>query len=96
MASHTFASPPKPFTVDWSAQVDDLHRRLDNARWPAQEVVPTDVSETDHNNSFGLGAGPELALMKELAQGWRQFDQEAVQKRLNRCVPLSLTGAAIP
>ncbi|GAA5898043.1 hypothetical protein JCM8208_000141 [Rhodotorula glutinis] len=83
MPSHTFASPPKPFTVNWSSQVDDLHRRLDNARWPAQEVVPLDVSETDLKNSFGLGSGPELALMKELAQGWRQFDQEAVQKRLN-------------
>ncbi|KPV78168.1 uncharacterized protein RHOBADRAFT_47848 [Rhodotorula graminis WP1] len=83
MPSHTFASPPKPFTVDWSSQVDDLHRRLDNARWPAQEVVPTDVSETDHYSSFGLGAGPQLALMKDLARGWRQFNQEAVQKRLN-------------
>ncbi|GAA5820521.1 hypothetical protein JCM3770_002284 [Rhodotorula araucariae] len=83
MSEHSFEAPPQPFTVDFAPHIEDLHRRLDNARWPTQEIVPVDVSETEHHNAFGLGMGPQLNLMKELANGWRAFDQSALQDHLN-------------
>ncbi|GAA5997224.1 epoxide hydrolase family protein [Rhodotorula paludigena] len=82
MTAHSFAAPPAPYTIDFAPQVDDLHRRLDAARWPEQDVVPDDVDYGEHG-AFGLGAGPSLALMKELAQEWRGQDQKQLQDHLN-------------
>lgn len=90
MTAHSFAAPPAPYTIDFAPQVDDLHRRLDAARWPEQDVVPDDVDYGEHG-AFGLGAGPSLALMKELAQEWRGQDQKQLQDHLNSYV--STTGA---
>lgn len=82
MATHIFASPPARFTVDVpQSEVADLHSRLDKTRWPATEIVPEGGS--DGSTAFGLGAGPTLPLMKELAKGWRVFDWKQAQDRLN-------------
>ncbi|GAA6043257.1 hypothetical protein JCM8097_008490 [Rhodosporidiobolus ruineniae] len=81
---HTFAAAPKPFTVSFpQADIEELHSRLDAARWPAQEIVPEDVDGEDHAAVFGLGAGPKLTLMKELAREWRHYDLKAAEEHLN-------------
>lgn len=104
MATHTFASPPTRFTVDIpQSEVDELHFRLDKNRWPAAEIVPEDG--TDDPTAFGLGAGPTLPLMKELAKGWRKFDWKKAQDDLNTYTGFpwhsfrlvgSLTGFYVP
>ncbi|GAA5858766.1 hypothetical protein JCM8547_004978 [Rhodosporidiobolus lusitaniae] len=73
----------KPFTVSFPAdEVEDFHRRLDSARWPAQDVVP-ETTARGEGTAFGMGVGPSLKLMKELAKEWRNFDPEALEKHLN-------------
>ncbi|SGY95166.1 BQ5605_C036g11475 [Microbotryum silenes-dioicae] len=68
---HTFIAPPRPFTVQFdSAEVDELDERLLRARWPLVDAVPDDRSLNDPA-PFGMGPGPTIKLMKELAEEWR-------------------------
>ena len=54
------------------AQINDLHRRLDAARWPEQETVD-DWSQ-----------GTPLAVLQDLAAYWReQYDWRRCEARLN-------------
>ncbi|GAA5827287.1 hypothetical protein JCM11251_001206 [Rhodosporidiobolus azoricus] len=81
---HTFSAPAKPYTIAISPEeVDDLHRRLDHARWPAQDVVPPESTAEDQSKTFGMGAGPQLDLMKELAADWRKYNWKETQDYLN-------------
>lgn len=79
---HTFTSPPTPLTISIpEKEVDDLNLRLDNARWPKVDTVPDDSNE---KAAFGLGHGPTLHLMKELAAGWRSYSWKKKEEELNR------------
>jgi pimeloyl-ACP methyl ester carboxylesterase len=62
-----------PFRIEFGPRaIEDLHRRLDAARWPA---VPFDT---------GWNAGTNDAVLRDLADYWRRdFDWFAVQERLN-------------
>jgi len=62
-----------PFRVDIpQAELDDLHRRLDSARWP------------DELPDAGWDYGIPLAYVKELAAYWREsYDWRAQEARLN-------------
>lgn len=63
----------RPFTLDVpQAEIDDLHRRLDLARWPEQEPV-RDWSQ-----------GTPLATLRELVEYWRRdYDWRQCEARLN-------------
>lgn len=63
----------RPFRIDIpQADLDDLHRRLAETRWPAE--IP----------GFGWSRGVPLAYLKELADYWRTgFDWRAQEKQLN-------------
>jgi pimeloyl-ACP methyl ester carboxylesterase len=63
----------RPFTLAVpQEQLDDLHRRLDAARWPEPETVP-DWSQ-----------GTPLAVLRDLAGYWRSgYDWRACEARLN-------------
>lgn len=65
---------PKPFTVQVSdADIADLHRRIDQTRWP------------DQVNDDRWSYGTELNYLKELVDYWRhQYDWRAHEARLNR------------
>lgn len=62
-----------PFRIDVpQAALDDLHRRLENTRWP--DEVP----------GAGWARGVPLGYLRELAERWRTaFDWRAVESRLN-------------
>ena len=62
-----------PFRIEFGPRaIEDLHRRLDAARWPA---VPFDT---------GWSAGTNDAVLRDLVDYWRRdFDWFAVQERLN-------------
>ena len=62
-----------PFRIDVpQAQIDDLHRRLDAARWP--DEVP----------GAGWSQGIPLDYTRELADYWRTaYDWRAQEARLN-------------
>ncbi|GAA5923048.1 epoxide hydrolase family protein [Sporobolomyces koalae] len=80
-----FHGPPKPFKVDIpQSDVDELHRRLENARWPLADPVANDLDDDKQIHAFGLGHGPSLALMKELAREWRNHSWETAQSRMNK------------
>ncbi|MTD56480.1 epoxide hydrolase family protein [Amycolatopsis pithecellobii] len=54
------------------ADLQDLRRRLDNTRWPAQETTP------DHSQ------GPRLATLQHLVEHWQtRYDWRRVEKLLN-------------
>ncbi|GAA5888876.1 hypothetical protein JCM6882_002887 [Rhodosporidiobolus microsporus] len=81
---HTFTTPPQPYTIAVpEADVADLHRRLDQARWPAQDVVPLEPGKEKQKSSFGMGAGPQLDLMRELAAEWRKYSWKETEDYLN-------------
>ncbi|MFA7602616.1 MAG: epoxide hydrolase family protein [Novosphingobium sp.] len=63
----------RPFTLAIpQEQLDDLHRRLDAARWPERETVD-DWSQ-----------GTPLAVLQDLAAYWRErYDWRACEARLN-------------
>jgi pimeloyl-ACP methyl ester carboxylesterase len=63
----------KPFNIEIpQADLDDLHRRLAQTRWPAQ------IAGT------GWSRGVPLDYLKELAEYWRTgFDWRAQEKQLN-------------
>jgi epoxide hydrolase len=63
----------RPFTVAVPQdQIDDLHRRLDSARWPERETVD-DWSQ-----------GVPLAALRKLVAYWREgYDWRACEARLN-------------
>jgi pimeloyl-ACP methyl ester carboxylesterase len=63
----------RPFQVEISdAQIDDLRRRIDSARWPTRELVD-DRSQ-----------GVQLATLKALADYWTSdYDFGRVEARLN-------------
>jgi pimeloyl-ACP methyl ester carboxylesterase len=63
----------RPFLVEIpQEQLDDLHRRLADARWPAE---PADL---------GWARGVPSAYLKELADYWRtEYDWRAAEARLN-------------
>ncbi|RKT87209.1 epoxide hydrolase [Saccharopolyspora antimicrobica] len=63
----------KPFRIDIpQADLDDLHRRLENTRWP--DEVP----------GAGWARGVPVGYLEELAEYWRDtFDWRAVESRLN-------------
>lgn len=62
-----------PFTLAIpQAQIDDLHRRLDNTRWPERETVQ-DWSQ-----------GAPLAKVQPLCEYWRhKYDWRRIEARLN-------------
>lgn len=54
------------------SDIDDLHRRLDSARWP------------DENPEAGWGDGLPLAYAREFARYWREtFDWRGQEERIN-------------
>ncbi|WP_216216103.1 epoxide hydrolase family protein [Amycolatopsis aidingensis] len=63
----------KPFRIEIpQAKLDDLHRRLENTRWP--DEVP----------GAGWARGVPVGYLKELAEYWRgTFDWRAMEARLN-------------
>lgn len=63
----------RPFTIDISqAELDDLHDRLDRARWP------------DELPDAGWDYGVPLGYLRELADHWRhRYDWRAHEARLN-------------
>ena len=62
----------RPFAVDFpQADLEDLHRRIRETRWPEQETV-ADASQ-----------GVQLAVVQELAKHWDGHDWRAVESRLN-------------
>ncbi len=63
----------KPFRIDIpQADLDDLHRRLENTRWP------------DEVAGAGWARGVPVGYLKELAEYWRgSFDWRAMESRLN-------------
>ena len=64
----------RSFRIDIpQADLDDLHRRLDNTRWP------------DEIAGVGWTRGVPLEYLKELAEYWRHsFDWRAAEARLNQ------------
>lgn len=62
-----------PFRIEISqAELDDLQRRLDGARWPDRETV-ADQSQ-----------GAQLAKVQDLVEYWRtQYDWPRLESRLN-------------
>ena len=62
-----------PFRIEFGPRaIEDLHRRLDAARWPA---MPFDT---------GWDAGTNDGVLRDLVEYWRRdFDWFAVQARLN-------------
>ncbi|HEY3610402.1 MAG TPA: epoxide hydrolase [Pseudonocardiaceae bacterium] len=64
----------EPFRIDIpQAQIDDLHRRLETTRWPAELA------------GFGWERGVPLDYLKTLAEYWRTtFDWRAVEAEFNR------------
>jgi len=71
----TTATTPQPFTIQITdSELHDLHRRLDETRWPD----PPPDSRTD------FARGVPLAYLQELTAYWRQgFDWRAQEARLN-------------
>ena len=63
-----------PFTLDVpQAQLDDLHSRLANTRWP------------DELPGVGWSRGVPVGYLKELAEYWRtRFDWRAQEAVINR------------
>src|SRR6185503_7586150 len=63
----------RPFRVDVpEAELDDLRRRIEAARWPSQELV-ADRSQ-----------GVQLATMQALARYWAtEYDWRRIEARLN-------------
>jgi epoxide hydrolase len=64
----------RPFRVEIpQSALDDLHRRLDNTRWP------------DEIAGVGWARGVPVEYLKELAEYWRHgFDWRAAEARLNQ------------
>lgn len=62
----------RPFTFDFpDAELEDLHRRIEDVRWPEKETVD-DQSQ-----------GPQLATMQELARYWAtEYDWRDVEARM--------------
>jgi hypothetical protein len=65
--------PFDDFSIDIpQAQLDDLHQRLEHARWP------------DQLDDVGWSYGVELGRLKELAERWRtQYDWRVFEERAN-------------
>ncbi|BFV55588.1 alpha/beta fold hydrolase [Kitasatospora sp. CMC57] len=63
----------QPFRIDIpKADIDDLHRRLENTRWP-EEVAGS-----------GWSRGVPVEYLKDLAEYWRLgFDWRAIESRIN-------------
>ncbi|GAA5899466.1 epoxide hydrolase family protein [Sporobolomyces salmoneus] len=81
----SFGEEPKPFKVDIpKEEVDELHQRLENARWPSTDTVVDDMTPEEQNEVFGMGKGPTLPLMKELAAEWKNHDWEKAQALINK------------
>lgn len=60
--SFTFPNPPQPFKVEIpQADIDDLRKRLENARWPVVDTVPDDKTDEEKSKNFGMGHG-ELVI----------------------------------
>jgi epoxide hydrolase len=64
----------QPFRIDIpQAALDDLHRRLEDTRWPSE--LP----------GVGWRRGVPLGYLKELAEYWRTgYDWRAAERELNR------------
>jgi pimeloyl-ACP methyl ester carboxylesterase len=61
------------------AVIDDLHRRLDNTRWP-DEIEATDWEY-----------GTDLGYLQSLCASWRHFDWAAVEARFNQWPQITTT-----
>jgi pimeloyl-ACP methyl ester carboxylesterase len=72
-ASSKSATEVRPFSVDIpQKELDDLHARIDAARWPRKETVE-DISQ-----------GVQLATTQALARYWGgDYDMGRLEKRLN-------------
>ncbi|MEV6237365.1 epoxide hydrolase family protein [Lentzea sp. NPDC051838] len=63
----------KPFEITIpQADIDDLHRRLDQTRWPSE---PEGAS---------WAQGTPLPYLQDLARRWRDFDWREQERRLNK------------
>jgi pimeloyl-ACP methyl ester carboxylesterase len=73
MTATTDAARIRPFTVDTSQEdLDALHQRIDETRWPSKELV-NDRSQ-----------GVQLATMKELSRYWtNEHDWRQCEAKLN-------------
>ena len=73
MTTTDAATEIRSFQIDIpQTQIDDLHRRITDTRWPTEELV-TDRSQ-----------GVQLAAMRELARYWAtEHDWRACEARLN-------------
>jgi epoxide hydrolase len=71
---HRRREPMQPFRIDIpQAALDDLHRRLEDTRWPSE--LP----------GVGWRRGVPLGYLKELAEYWRTgYDWRAAERELNR------------
>jgi epoxide hydrolase len=72
----TTNTSPQPFQIKITdAELDDLHRRLDSARWPD----PAPDSRTD------FARGVPLPYLQQLSEYWRRgFDWRGQEARLNQ------------
>ncbi|WP_112261495.1 epoxide hydrolase family protein [Lentzea terrae] len=63
----------KPFEINIpQSDIDDLHRRLDQTRWP------------DSPQGASWAQGTPLDHLQELARHWRDFDWREQERRLNK------------
>ncbi|GAA6059359.1 hypothetical protein JCM10212_003257 [Sporobolomyces blumeae] len=77
--------PLRPFTVEIPPeQTQELHRRLDSARWPPADTIADDHDVPLRDQVFSMGKGPVLRVMKDLAQGWRNFSWQKAQVKINK------------
>lgn len=78
-----FLSPPIPFRINFdSNEIDDLNKRLKNARWPKQDIIPYEAQNEQLFNSFG----PNLNQMKEWTQGWLNYNWREREEHFNTSV----------
>jgi len=56
-----FHGPPKPFTIEIpKEEIAELHKRLENARWPVVDSVVDDLDHHEKEQAFGMGQGQQL------------------------------------
>lgn len=52
------ASPPTPFTIAFAeAEITEMYRRLETARFAPQDIVPDRMEDSEGNGIWGMGLG---------------------------------------
>lgn len=70
-------STPTPFKIDFEEeQVNDLRRRLSNARF-GEDILP------DEKNA-GPAVLPRVSMLKEWVEEWKQMDFKQFENELNK------------